>query len=227
MSQLKVVGAVDRSPAAPDDLHVVRYRSTYERRLKRPLDLVGSITILLFASPVFIAISAMIRIKLGKGVFFRQERVGEHEQPFTIYKFRTMAHDRRQHQAELPVDSDRRSTHKAGHDPRHTGMGRVLRRFSLDELPQLFNVVRGDMSLVGPRPEIYDVAEVRGYLHHPRHEVKPGMTGPYQVSDLRLSGNLRDGLEVDAAYVQNVSLKGDIGFLVRTIRVMLKGSTGS
>jgi len=228
VSQLKVAETVDRHSAATDDLHVVRYRSTYERRLKRPLDIVGSITILLVTSPVFIAISAMIRIKLGTGVFYRQERVGEQERPFIIYKFRTMTHDRRQRQVEdIPVDNDRRSTHKDGDDPRHTGVGRVLRRFSLDELPQLFNVVRGEMSLVGPRPEVYEVAEARGYLHHPRHEVKPGMTGPYQVSDLRLSGDLRDGLDADAQYVKNVSLKSDIGYLFRTIGVMLSGATGS
>ena len=186
MSQLKVVGTAEESPAVVEDLHLVRSRSTYERRLKRPLDLVGSLVILAMFSPLFLVIAAMIRLKLGKGVLYRQERVGQGERAFMIYKFRTMGHDRRQRQTDIPVATDRRSNHKTEDDPRHTGVGRVLRRFSLDELPQLFNVVRGEMSLVGPRPEVYEIADERGYLHHPRHEVKPGMTGPYQVSDLSL-----------------------------------------
>lgn len=210
-----------------DDLRVLRYRSTYERRLKRPLDLVGASAILVLASPLFLAIAAMIRIKLGKGIFYTQERVGVEQSPFTIYKFRTMRHDRRLRQVDLSGGEDRRSVHKADDDPRHTGVGRLLRRFSLDELPQLFNVVRGEMSLVGPRPEVYSIAEERGYLHHPRHEVKPGMTGPYQVSDLRLSGDLRDGLEVDAEYVESLSLRQDLGYLIRTVTVMMWGASGS
>lgn len=217
----------DSETPVVDDLRIVRYRSVYERRAKRPLDFLGAVVILVLVSPVFLAIAFMIRVKLGKGVFYRQERVGENEEPFTIYKFRTMGHDRRQRQTDLPVDADRRSTHKADDDPRHTGVGRALRRLSLDELPQLINVIRGEMSLVGPRPEVYEVAVERGYLHHPRHEVKPGMTGPYQVSDLRLRGDLRDGLDVDEEYVHSVSLANDLGYMVRTIRVMLSGATGS
>ena len=227
MSQLKVVGSVEEPTTGVDDLHIVRRRSLYERRIKRPVDFFGALSILLIFSPLFLGIAAMIRIKLGKGVFYEQERAGEHEQPFTIYKFRTMAHDRRQSQSDLPVVNDRRSTHKADDDPRHTGVGRVLRRFSLDELPQLINVIRGEMSLVGPRPEVYEIAQERGYLHHPRHEVKPGMTGPYQVSDLRLSGDLRDGLDADAEYVDQISMSRDLGYLVRTIGVMASGATGS
>lgn len=228
MSQLRVVPRAEgETPPAGDDLRVLRYRSAYERRLKRPLDLVGAIVVLVLVSPLFIAIAAMIRIKLGKGIFYTQQRVGAGREPFTIYKFRTMRHDRRREQVEVPTTEDRRSSHKADHDPRHTGVGRLLRRFSLDELPQLINVIRGEMSLVGPRPEVYSVATERGYLHHPRHEVKPGMTGPYQVSDLRLSGDLRDGLDVDAQYVQSITLRKDLGYLLRTVTVMLWGASGS
>ena len=210
-----------------DDLTIVRDRSLYERRFKRPFDVVIGAGAAVAAAPLAAAIAVGIRIGLGKPILYQQERIGEGGETFTIYKFRTMRPDRRQKVVDLPVGQDRRNAHKADDDPRHTGLGRRLRQLSLDELPQIINVLRGDMSLVGPRPEIPAVAEERGYRDHIRHVAKPGMTGPYQTSELRLNGDLRDGLHVDAEYVFNISLKNDVRYVIRTAKVLLTRATGS
>lgn len=191
---------------------------------KRLFDFVGGLILLGLILPAIVAIALAVRLRLGPGVFYSQQRVGRDGRSFTIWKFRTMLPDRRLQSASDAVIHDRRKSHKDIDDPRHTRLGRLLRRFSLDELPQLWNVIRGDMSLVGPRPEIREVAQERGYLDHVRHHVRPGMTGPYQTSDLRLNGDLRDGLEVDAEYVDSVSLAGDLKYIVRTVSTMLRGS---
>ena len=213
-----------------DDLRIVRDRSLYERRFKRPLDIVATSALLVVTLPISLSLAVAVRAGLGNGIFYRQDRIGLGGEPFTILKFRTMRHDRRRSEVgELsmaPVQQDRRSEHKGDDDPRHTGLGRLLRRLSLDELPQLLNVLRGEMSLVGPRPELIGVASARGYKDHVRHDVRPGMTGPYQVSELRLNGDLRDGLELDEEYVNNLSFRNDLRYLVRTIGVMLGGSSG-
>ena len=210
-----------------DDLQLVRNRSLYERRLKRPFDLVFGSLALLVASPVMVALALAIRVRLGEGVMFRQERVGQNQEPFTIYKFRTMRPDRRRAHADVPRIQDRRSAHKTEQDPRHTALGRLLRRLSLDELPQLINVLRGEMSLVGPRPELVDIADERGYLDHIRHEVKPGMTGPYQISELRLSGDLRDGLHLDIRYATHLTFRNDMRYLLGTVTMLADRGTGT
>ena len=210
-----------------DELRIVRDRSLYERRAKRPFDIVVGSVLVVLAIPVISVIALAVRVGLGKGVLYSQQRIGSGGAPFTIYKFRTMRPDRRQRELEFPEDENRRGDHKTDDDPRHTGLGRLLRKLSLDELPQLMNVLRGEMSLVGPRPEILGVARQRGYLHHPRHEVKPGMTGPYQVSNLRMNGDLRDGLHLDEQYVNNMSFRNDLTYLAKTVTVMFGDSTGS
>ena len=228
VSRLEIVQGTEM-PRAGDDLHIVRPRSLYERRFKRPFDIVVGTAATVALAPVMGAIGGAIRWRLGKGVLYTQERVGKSQQPFTIYKFRTMRHDRRQrHVAVLNAQQvDRRNDHKADDDPRHTGLGRLLRRISLDELPQLINVLRGEMSLVGPRPEVIDVARERGYLDHSRHQVKPGMTGPYQISKLRENGDLRDGLDMDTEYVNNLTFRNDMRYLVGTVRMIFERGTGS
>ena len=210
-----------------DDLRIVRDRSFYERRAKRPFDIVVGSVAALVAAPVGALLGLAVRVGLGRPVLYTQVRIGENGEPFTIYKFRTMRPDRRQRAADLPQANDRRTGHKSDDDPRHTGLGRRMRQLSLDELPQIINVLRGEMSLVGPRPEMPDVAEERGYANHIRHEVKPGMTGPYQTSDLRLNGDLRDGLHLDAEYVFNVSFREDVKYLLRTVKVLLTRASGS
>jgi len=210
-----------------DELRIVRDRSLYERRFKRPFDVVLGTIVLIVALPVMICLAIALRIGLGKNVVYSQQRIGRNGAPFTIYKFRTMRPDRRQRELEFPDGEDRRGAHKNADDPRHTGLGRWLRKLSLDELPQLFNVLRGEMSLVGPRPEIIGVAKQRGYLNHPRHEVQPGMTGPYQTSDLRLNGDLRDGLHLDEEYVNNLTFANDMRYLVKTFTVFFGDRAGS
>lgn len=204
-------------------LSLVRSRGVYERRIKRPFDIVLGSLLAVIALPVVLVVALLVRLRLGRGVFYSQERVGRDGTTFTIWKFRTMRPDRRQRRDD--VAQDRRMAHKAEDDPRHTGFGRLLRKLSLDELPQLWNVLRGDMSLVGPRPEIHEVAVRRGYYDHIRHDVRPGMTGPYQTSDLRLSGDLRDGLDADVDYVSSISLRSDLRYLARTVSTMLGGSS--
>lgn len=207
---------LDEEPAVA--LRALPPTTLYSRRGKRIFDVVVSLFLILVLLPLAVFITAAIRVGLGRGVLYSQERVGRHGKPFTIWKFRTMRHDRRREAASTPaVVHDRRSNHKTISDPRHTGLGLLLRRLSLDEIPQLWNVLRGDMSLVGPRPELVDVAEERGYRNHVRHLVRPGITGPYQVSDLRRFGDLRDGLDLDAAYVDSVTLRADLTCLLRTV----------
>ena len=231
IKKLKPVSHEPLTLVAADELRLVRSRSLYERRFKRTLDVVGSLAMLIVTLPISAAIALAVRAGLGKGIFYRQDRVGLGGESFTILKFRTMRPDRRKSEvgtlAEAPVETDRRSEHKVDDDPRHTGLGRLLRRLSLDELPQLLNVLRGDMSLVGPRPELVGVAGARGYRDHVRHEVRPGMTGPYQVSDLRLNGDLRDGLELDEWYVNNLSFGNDLRYLLKTAGVMIGRSSGT
>lgn len=229
-SQLKRFNEFERESSTAgviiDDLRLARSRTFYERRVKRPFDLLAGLLLFVLALPVILLIATVIRLGLGKGVLYSQTRVGLAGREFVIWKFRTMRPDRRRGATSDPIDHDRRTSHKVESDPRHTGLGRLLRKTSVDELPQLINVLRGDMSLVGPRPELVEVARDRGYLDHVRHEVRPGMTGPYQVSELRLNGDLRDGLALDEDYVATLSLRNDLRYMLQTVRVMLGGSSG-
>ena len=164
-------------------------------------------------------LALIIRISLGPGILFRQPRIGQFGRSFDVFKFRTMLPDRRQ--AQIPISfPDRRCTHKAKGDPRHTKVGRFLRRWSLDELPQLFNVVMGQMSLVGPRPELPSV--VAGYepWQHPRHDVKPGMTGLWQVV-ARGSGPMEQHTHLDIDYAQSVCLGLDLWIVMATARAVI------
>ncbi len=199
----------------------------YERRYKRTFDIVVGVGAAVASAPLAALIAAAVRVGLGKPVLYRQERLGKDGEIFTIYKFRSMRPDRRSQAVELPTGEERRGSHKRPDDPRHTGLGRRLRSLSLDELPQLINVLRGEMSLVGPRPEIPEIAAEGDYADHVRHEVKPGMTGPYQTSSLRLRGNLKEGLHLDADYVFNMSFRRDVKYVLATIRLLLTRSTGS
>ncbi|TMF12974.1 MAG: sugar transferase, partial [Chloroflexi bacterium] len=122
-----------------------------------------------------VVIAIAVRLSLGRPVIFRQTRVGQQGSLFTIYKFRTMLSDRRVCEREL-TGVDRRASHKCDHDPRLKPLGSRLRRWSLDELPQLWNVIRGDMSLVGPRPELPRLVDGYAPWQHERHDVKPGLT---------------------------------------------------
>lgn len=206
-----------------------RKRTLYERVFKRPLDLAIAIPLTLGLSPIIATVAVAVRIRLGGPVLYRQQRVGRDGAPFTILKFRTMMPDRRGIAVAYDDDDtsfegpDRRNTHKTRNDPRHTSFGTFLRRYALDELPQLFNVLRGDMSMVGPRPEILGVAEDHGIVDHIRHSVRPGITGPWQLSGDR-SKFISESLEHDEQYVEKLTFRSDWSMLVKTVAHFRQGN---
>jgi lipopolysaccharide/colanic/teichoic acid biosynthesis glycosyltransferase len=207
------------TPAAPvlPALATVRLASRYERFVKPVIDRCAGVVLGLIALPIALIVILAIRVKLGKGVIYRQQRVGRDGELFTMYKFRTMAPDRRA--AARPYDGpDRRICHKRDDDPRHTPFGRFLRRSSLDELPQLWNVIRGEMSLVGPRPELPHIVERYEPWQHQRHQVKPGITGFWQLSG-RAGGLAYEGVELDLDYLRALSFVTDLVVLLRTVPV--------
>lgn len=213
-----VVGAQPRAEA-PGPAISARAVTRYERYAKAGFDRVAGVVLAVVAIPIFVVIALLIRVKLGKGVIYKQQRVGRHGKPFTMYKFRTMAPDRRQ-SAQPFAGPDRRVCHKRDDDPRHTPLGRFLRRASLDELPQILNVVRGEMSLVGPRPELPHIVERYEPWQHARHSVKPGITGFWQLSG-RAGGLAYEGVELDLDYLSNLSFGTDLWVLLRTVPVAL------
>ena len=202
-----------------DDTSVVRVVGIYDRFFKRCIDLVGSLFCLVVLLPVIAGAALAVRLMLGPNIFFCQERVGRNGKTFRMIKFRSMQHDRRSDNADFD-GSDRRQTHKSLNDPRHTPVGRFIRKWSLDELPQLFNVVKGDMSLVGPRPELVRVAQAHNLVDHPRHLVRPGITGLWQVSRER-SSLLHENVHIDTEYVTHVTFIGDTKILLRTVGAVL------
>ncbi|HEX7349467.1 sugar transferase [Brachybacterium sp.] len=190
---------------------------------KRIFDVVASSALLLFLSPVFAVTAVCIRLGDGGGVIFRQKRVGRGGEPIEFLKFRSMVLDaeaRRVELEQLARDRGNDVLFKMSDDPRITPVGRVLRRYSLDELPQLWNVLRGDMSLVGPRPAL--PTEVEGYDAdaHRRLAVRPGITGLWQVSG-RSDLSWDDTVRLDLFYVDNWSFMQDLLILVRTVRAVL------
>jgi lipopolysaccharide/colanic/teichoic acid biosynthesis glycosyltransferase len=199
-------------------------RGVYVRVVKPSLDRALALGGLLVAAIPMLLIAAVVAVSMGRPVLFRQRRIGVDGQPFEVLKFRTMHPDRRAQRLE--VTHDRRRTHKSERDPRHTPVGRFLRKYSLDELPQLLNVLRGEMSVVGPRPELDSVVEQYPPALHQRHLVKPGLTGLWQVS-ARGTGPMHENGQWDLAYVNQVSLRTDLQILVKTPRALVGGATGS
>lgn len=196
-------------------------RSFYERTGKRAFDVVFAGAMILALSPVMIFVWCLLRISLGRDVVITQDRVGLDGETFGMFKFRTMRWSRRS--KERPFEgADRRLSHKVDHDPRHTKVGRVLRKLSVDELPQLFNVLLGTMSVVGPRPEMASVVDRIGERGHVRHSVRPGMTGEWQVTGRQTGAPLHECFEADVPYLSRVTFRNDLGILTRTIAVVLQ-----
>lgn len=196
----------------------------YTRMFKPGCDrLAASIGLVVLAIPM-LAVAGLVRQSMGSPILFRQRRIGLDGCVFEVLKFRSMNADRR-HNSE-DVEEDSRITHKSEKDPRHTAVGRFIRRYSLDELPQLINVVRGDMSLVGPRPELESVVQ-RFYTDalHQRHQVKPGLTGLWQIS-ARGEGPMHENGEWDIEYVRTVSLTTDLRILLKTPTVIFGDRAG-
>jgi exopolysaccharide biosynthesis polyprenyl glycosylphosphotransferase len=193
---------------------------------KQLLDFLGALTLLILFSPVFVAAALAIRLTSKGPILFRQQRCGLNGQPFMMLKFRSMVTDAEQRKHELECLNEMDGpVFKVTNDPRITSVGRILRKFSIDEFPQLFNVLRGEMSLVGPRP--LPVDEVRRFddpAHRRRLSVKPGLTCLWQVSGRNNVNNFREWVRLDLEYIDNWSLWLDLKILWRTIPVVLAGT---
>lgn len=200
---------------------------------KRALDLVLAIALVLILSPVLLVVAIAVAVSSRGPVLFRQQRLGRGQVGFVMWKFRTMADgsDDEIHRQfvtnmfQSPSDGEG-EFHKLIEDPRITGVGRFLRRYSLDELPQLFNVIAGQMSLVGPRPALPWEIDLFRARHLIRFDVKPGMTGLWQVSGRSLL-TMAQALDLDAEYVEQRRLGLDLWILLRTVPVALTGRGAS
>jgi exopolysaccharide biosynthesis polyprenyl glycosylphosphotransferase len=190
--------------------------------MKRILDIVLASIALIVAAPVMIVVAIAIRLDSKGPALFKQQRVGMGGKPFTIYKFRSMVTNAEALQKQVnKVDENGNVIHKTKNDPRVTRMGKIVRKTSLDELPQLLNVIKGDMSLVGPRPELpWLVAEYETWQRQ-RFSVPQGITGWWQIHD-RSDAPLHLNTEQDIYYVENYSLWLDIKIILMTIPALLK-----
>jgi lipopolysaccharide/colanic/teichoic acid biosynthesis glycosyltransferase len=193
------------------------------RAIKRLIDIVFASVGLVVLMPIVALVALAIVLDSPGAPLFRQERIGKHGRPFKMLKFRTMIADRRVRDFGPPAGIiERRRVHKSPDDPRITHIGRFLRRSCLDELPQLWNVVCGSMSLVGPRPELPSIVAQYEPWQHARHAVTPGITGWWQIN--------RDGLhlmhqatQLDLFYLEHWSVALDLRILVRTLVIVLRG----
>jgi exopolysaccharide biosynthesis polyprenyl glycosylphosphotransferase len=192
--------------------------------LKRALDMAAAGSALIFLAPAFLLISILIKLESPGPVLYKGMRAGRKGRPFRCYKFRTMVRNADDLKERLREQNQRSGPFfKITRDPRITRFGQFLRRYSLDELPQLWNVLRGEMSMVGPRPHPLD--DVSGYSieHLPRLDVTPGITGLWQVT-ARRDPSFQNGMKLDIEYIHRWSLKMDLSILLRTATAVLRGS---
>ena len=181
----------------------------YRRYFKRPMDFVLALCAIIVLSPVFLIVALLVKINLGSPVIFKQQRPGLNEKIFTLYKFRTMT-DERDENGELLPDS-----------VRLTRFGKFLRSTSLDELPELFNILKGDMSFIGPRPLLVQYLPLYNDYQKRRHGMRPGLSGLAQVSG-RNSLSWEEKFNLDVEYVNNVNFIEDLRILILTIIKVLK-----
>lgn len=203
-----------------------QYRTT-TYVIKRIIDIVLSAVALVISSPIMLGVAIAIKLDDGGPVLFKQTRVGIHGKPFTMYKFRSMVTNAEEIKAKLAAESGQTDhfIFKLKDDPRITKVGKFIRKTSLDEFPQFFNVFKGDMSLVGPRPALPDEVARYGSLYSTRLLVKPGITGPWQVSG-RSNLSQEQSEFLDVSYIENWSITGDLAILAKTVMVVFRG-TGS
>jgi lipopolysaccharide/colanic/teichoic acid biosynthesis glycosyltransferase len=215
-----------------------RERMWTERFAKRVIDVAAALVVLIVGFPFFLAVALLIRLTSKGPVFYLQQRVGERGGIFTLYKFRTMRQnvDDTIHRefarsfiegrmSNSSLDEKAPSIYKLTHDPRITRVGNFLRKTSLDELPQFINILRGEMTIVGPRPPLQYELEYYEEWHKLRLEVKPGLTGLWQVSG-RSSVPFNEMVKLDLYYIEHWTLLLDLKIMLRTIPVMLFGSGG-
>ncbi len=219
------MGATASTPPAVRTEQIVQAsRRKYWKR-KRVFDFAASLLLLALSAPLLLLLAVLICLDDPRGgPIFRQTRLGLGGRRFTMYKFRTMAVDAEQQRAELAALNEMDGpVFKIREDPRVTRIGKFLRRSSLDELPQLFNVLRGDMSIIGPRPPLpCEAAEYTDYQSL-RLIVKPGLTCLWQVRTDRNAVSFAEWVEDDMEYILNASLWGDVKLMLKTPFVMLRG----
>ncbi|HLU37701.1 MAG TPA: sugar transferase [Thermomicrobiales bacterium] len=189
--------------------------------LKRTIDILVASVALLLIAPLLLVVAMAIRIDSPGPALYRQKRVGRGGKVFTILKFRTMRYEPAG-RLQMMKAEDGTMTHKIRNDPRITRVGAWLRRTSIDELPQLLNILIGQMSLIGPRPELVEIVNRYEDWQHRRHEVRPGLTGWWQVSG-RSDRPMHENTELDVFYVDHISPGLDFKILIRTIGVVTKG----
>lgn len=183
----------------------------YERFVKRPIDCILATCALIVLSPILLIVTIFVRIKLGSPVLFMQERPGRNEKIFKLYKFRSMTDERDEHGELLPDDV------------RLTKFGKALRGTSLDELPELINIIKGDMSIIGPRPLLVRYLPYYTDEERHRHDVRPGLTGMSQVHGRNYS-SWRERFSYDLSYVNKVTFLGDAKIILDSIKVVLSHS---
>lgn len=215
-----------------------RERMWAEIFFKRLIDIFASVLVVVVGFPFFLAIALLIKLTSKGPVFFSQQRIGERGDVFTLYKFRTMRQDADDsihreftrsfiegRMSNSSLDEKAPSIYKLADDPRVTAVGNFLRKTSLDELPQFINILRGEMTIVGPRPPLQYELEYYEEWHKLRLKVKPGLTGLWQVSG-RSSVPFNEMVKLDLYYIEHWSLLLDLKIMLRTIPVMLFGSGG-
>lgn len=181
----------------------------YKKYIKRFLDIIISLVALIILSPVMLIVAILVRVKLGSPVIFKQERPGKDEKIFKLYKFRSMS-DKKDENGKLLPDSERL-----------TKFGKVLRATSLDELPELINILKGEMSLIGPRPLAVSYLPYYNEKEKHRHDVRPGLTGLAQING-RNALNWEERFEYDIEYVNSITFINDIKILFKTVYKVFK-----
>ena len=192
------------------NIRYVPLSNTFNSMVKRIMDVLGSIAAIIVASPVMLLMCILIKATSKGPLIYKQERVGLHNKTFWMYKFRSM---------EVQPESEEKKAWTVKNDPRVTGIGKFMRRTSIDELPQLFNILKGDMSLVGPRPERpFFVEKFREEIprYMVKHQVRPGLTGWAQVNGYRGDTSIRKRIECDLYYIENWTVSFDIKILFLT-----------
>jgi lipopolysaccharide/colanic/teichoic acid biosynthesis glycosyltransferase len=218
------------SPIAQPRLELVvappgsRDQTFYARRVKRILDVTIALIGLIVLSPVLLGTALLVRLTMGKPIMFRQVRLGRDGVPFEVLKFRTMKPDRRRGPGRFD-GGDRRRTHKTATHPLLTPIGKFLRKWSIDESPQILNVLRGDMAIVGPRPELAAVVAKYEPWQYPRMIVRPGLTGLWQIK-ARGEGLMHERTDLDIEYLREIGFLTDMRIIAATPKAMLGDHRG-
>lgn len=181
----------------------------YKKYIKRILDIILSLIAIIVTLPIFLIVGILILIFIGQPAIFRQKRPGKNEKIFTMYKFRTMTNKKDEDGNLLPDEL------------RLTKLGKFLRKTSLDEIPEFINILKGDMSFVGPRPLLVEYLPYYAKEEHHRHDVRPGLTGLAQVSGRNLL-NWNDKFQKDLEYVNNITFINDVKIIIDTIKIVFK-----